>query len=64
MVGALTVTDFEAPAVISPKLQVRSLPTIEQSVLSGSSTHAPAVPEGRVSVTVTALAVPGPALDA
>ena len=62
-VSALTVTVFDVFAFMSPKSQSSWFPpVISHCGLSGSSTQvSPTTPVGRVSLSFTLLATPGPA---
>jgi hypothetical protein len=63
VVGDETCTVLDCPGPRSPKLHDSTPAVIEQSATSGDSDHTSPAVAGNVSVKVTPLAVPGPALD-
>ena len=52
LVGAVSVTEREAPELIAPQLQVRTPAAMEQSALFSDQVY----PAGRLSVTTTPVA--------
>src|SRR5437764_870911 len=63
LVAALNTTVFDAPLVMSPKLQLSTcglVPLIAQPVTPGVSAQLTPPPSGSVSVSVTFFAVPAP----
>src|SRR5260370_293781 len=62
VVAELTWISWLVPGPMSRRVQVRVSAVIEHPVTGGFTDHTRSAPAGRLSVTTTAFAVPGPAL--